>query len=59
MYPDHCAVFTQRSKDHHDLLHNGFLVMTQAVANLKMLLMSGGVAGALTANLPFPKLLKE
>ena len=55
MHPDQISTFTQRSKDHQDFLHNGFLVMTQAVANLKTLLMSGGAAGGVTTSMSFPK----
>ena len=41
------------------MLHIRFLVMAQAVANSKTLLLSGGVAGGATASTPFPKQQKE
>ena len=31
MHPNHFAPFVARSKDHHDLIHNGFLALTIAV----------------------------
>ena len=45
VHPDHLPEFVRRSKDHHDLLHNGFLVITMAVANLKSTLLSVGTVG--------------
>ena len=41
MHPDHFSVFCWRSKDHHDLIHNGVLALTQAAATLKTKLKSG------------------
>ncbi|MFM7989284.1 MAG: hypothetical protein ACKPKO_59220, partial [Candidatus Fonsibacter sp.] len=41
MQVDRSGDFHHRSKVLHDLLHNGFIAMTQAVVNLKTLLTSG------------------
>ncbi|MFM7988795.1 MAG: hypothetical protein ACKPKO_56720, partial [Candidatus Fonsibacter sp.] len=38
MQVDRFGDFTRRSKDHYDLLHNGFIAMTRAVVNLRTLL---------------------
>ena len=58
-HPDHFPEFVTRSKDHHDLLHNGFLVITMAVANLKTTLRSGGTVGGISASMPVPEVQKE
>ena len=54
-HPDHFPEFVNRSKDHHDLLHNGYLVITQAVASLKSTLRSGGTVGGVSAFMQFPQ----
>ena len=46
MHPNHFAPFVARSKDHHDLIHNGFLALTIAVSNIKTLLNTGNKLGA-------------
>ena len=51
--------FVKRSKDHHDLIHNGFLALTQAAATLKTQLKSGELVVGITGSLPFPKEQKE
>ena len=45
MHPNHFAPFVARSKDHHDLIHNGFLALTIAVSNIKTLLNTGNKVG--------------
>ena len=47
MHPNHFAPFVGRSKDHHDLIHNGFLALTIAVSNIKTLLNTGNKEGHL------------
>ena len=59
MHPDHFNTFCERTNDHHDLLHNGFLLLTQAAATLKTQFMSGGIIGGVTGKLPFQKEQKE
>ena len=59
VHPDHFSTFTKRSKDHHDLLHSGFLAIALAVANMKTQLLSGGAVGGATAAMPLPKHQKE
>ena len=59
MHPDHFSVFCGRSKDHHDLIHNGVLALTQAAATLKTKLKSGELVIGITGALPFPKEQKE
>ena len=56
---DHFPEFATRSKDHHDLLHTGFLVITMAVANFKTTLLSGGTVGGVSASMQFPREQKE
>ena len=58
-HTDHFPEFVNRSKDRHDLLHNGYLVITQVVANLKTTLRSGGTVGVVSASMPFLKEQKE
>ena len=48
-----------RSKDHHDLLHNGYLVITMALVNLNATLRSGGAVGGVSAFMPSPKEQQE
>ena len=55
MHPDHFRVFCGRSKDHRDLIHNGFLALTQAAATLTTQLKSGELVVGITGKLPFPK----
>ena len=59
MHPDHFKTFCERSKDHHDMLHNGCLARTQADAARKTQLMTGGSICGITGTLPFPKEQKE
>ena len=59
MHPDHFSVFYGRSKDPHDLIHNGFLALTQAAATLKTKLKSGESVVGITGKLPVPKEQKE
>ena len=59
VHPDHVPEFSKRSKDHHDLLHNGYLVITMAVANLKTILRSGRTVGGVVASMQFPQEQKE
>ena len=59
MHPDHCCVCCGRSKDYQDLIHNGFLALTQAAATLKTKLKSGELVIGITGALPFPKEQKE
>ena len=51
---DHFSTSTKRSKGHRDLLHNGLLVITLALANMHMQLLSGGIVGGVAAAVPFP-----
>ena len=55
MHLDHFSVFCGRSKDHHDLIHNGFLALTQAAAKLKTKLKSGELVVGITGKLPYSK----
>ena len=59
MRPDHFSVFCKHSEGHHDLIHNGFLAVTQAAALLKPKLKSGELVIGITGALPFPKEQKE
>ena len=54
MHPNHFAPFVARSKDHHDLIHNGFLALTIAVSNIKTLLNTGNKVGGISSWMPFP-----
>jgi hypothetical protein len=54
MHPNHFAPFVARSKDHHDLIHNGFLALTIAVSNIKTLLNTGNKVGGVSSWMPFP-----
>ena len=38
MHPDHSSTFINMPKDHHGILHNGLLVMTEALAREDALL---------------------
>ena len=44
---------------HHDLIHNGFLALTQAAATLKTKLKSGELVVGIIGKLPLPKEQKE
>ena len=60
MHPDHFVRFTGISRDHHDLIHNGFLALTMVVTNMKTLLITGNkVGGGITLWTPFPKTQAE
>ncbi len=50
----HFQGFALRSRDHHDLLHNGILAMVLSLENIKTSLMSGLSIHGCTANTPFP-----
>ena len=58
-HPEHFPEFVNLFKDHHDWLHNGYAVITQAVANLKSTLRSGGTVGGVSIFMPCPKAQKE
>ena len=45
MYPDRFATFVSKSGDHHDLIDNGYLVLSQVVADMNTQLMSGYTVG--------------
>ena len=49
MHPDHFAKFVSVSRDHHDLIHNGFIVLSLVVADMNTQLMSGRTVGGVTA----------
>ena len=53
MHPNHFPKFTGRSKDRHDLIHDGFLASTMAVTNMKTLLITGSKVGGITSWMPF------
>ena len=45
MHPDHFAKFTAILKDHHDLIHSGFVAMAMAVTSMNTLLITGNKVG--------------
>ena len=53
---DNFVRFRNRPQDNHDLLHNGFIATTVAVANMKTQLASGGSGGGVLVPVwPFHK----
>ena len=59
MHPDHFSSFLNDKMDHQDLLHNGFLLLTQVAATLKTQWVTGAIVGGITSAMPFPKEQKE
>ena len=59
MHPDHFDVFVSSSRDQHELIHKGYIVLSQVVANMNTQLMGGYTAGGVSANTSLPAEQKE